>query len=143
MYLYLYLIVAILFIIVVLLQQKNADLGSLMGGGGDEIVTQRRGAESFLHKASVVLSVVLIAGGLAFMIWRDALLPTPVPTSGDTDLTSQVEIGGVTAEAVDENGNPVEVNIDTSTTPPAGTPADTTTQTSEIIELPSTPGDAS
>jgi len=73
MFMTIYLILAILFIVAVLLQQKNASLGSMMGGGGDEIVATRRGADSFLHMASIFLSVLLIIGGLLVMYKPDLL----------------------------------------------------------------------
>jgi len=64
-----YIIVCVLFIAVVLLQQKNSSLGSMMGGGsGDEIVQTRRGAEKFLHRATVVLAVAILLGGLYAMM---------------------------------------------------------------------------
>ncbi len=60
--------VAILFIFVVLLQQKNSTLGSMMGGGaGDEVAQTRRGADKFLHRATIVLTIMLFGGGLFVM----------------------------------------------------------------------------
>jgi len=65
----LYIIICVLFIAVVLMQQKNSSLGSMMGGGmGDEIAQTRRGADQFLHRASIVLSVLMIVGGLYAMM---------------------------------------------------------------------------
>lgn len=63
-----YAAVAILFIVSVLLQQKNSSLGSFMGqDSGDEMVQTRRGAELLLHRASIVLSILLLAGGIYSM----------------------------------------------------------------------------
>jgi len=64
-----YIIVTILFIAVVLLQQKNATLGSMMGGdAGDDMVQTRRGGEKFLHQMTIVLAVIFIVGGLYAMV---------------------------------------------------------------------------
>jgi protein translocase SecG subunit len=61
--------VALLFITVVLLQQKNSNLGSMMGAdSGDEIVQTRRGADRFLHRATVVLAVLFLGGGI-YVMW--------------------------------------------------------------------------
>ncbi|MCF7846684.1 MAG: preprotein translocase subunit SecG [Candidatus Gracilibacteria bacterium] len=58
-------LVSILFIAVVLLQQKNSSLGSLMGAdAGDEMVQTRRGAEKFLHRATILLAILFLGGGL-------------------------------------------------------------------------------
>ena len=62
-------IVSILLIIVILLQQKNAGLGTMMGGTGEEIAQTRRGADKFLHQATVVLAVLFFAGGFYAMFW--------------------------------------------------------------------------
>ncbi|MCF7918078.1 preprotein translocase subunit SecG [Candidatus Gracilibacteria bacterium] len=65
-----FVIVTILFIGVVLLQQKNATLGSMMGGdGGDDIIQTRRGADKFLHQATIVLSILFIGGGIYAMFF--------------------------------------------------------------------------
>lgn len=61
-------IVSILFIVSVILQQKNSSLGSLMGqDAGDEIVQTRRGAEMFLHRASILLATLFLGGGIYMM----------------------------------------------------------------------------
>lgn len=65
-----FIIVSILLIVVILLQQKSAGLGALMGGGGGEEIAQtRRGADNFLHKATVILSILFFAGGFYAMFW--------------------------------------------------------------------------
>lgn len=65
---YLYIVICVLFIISVLLQQKSAGLGSLMGQeSGDEVAQTRRGAEVFLHRASIVLATLFIGVGLLVM----------------------------------------------------------------------------
>lgn len=61
-------IISILLVVVILLQQKDSGLGVLMGGGsGEEIAQTRRGADKFLHQATVVLSILFFAGGFYFM----------------------------------------------------------------------------
>ena len=62
-------IISVLLIIVILLQQKNSSLGSMMGqDAGDEMVQTRRGAEKFLHQATIVLAILFAAGGIYFMM---------------------------------------------------------------------------
>ena len=62
--------VSILLIIAILIQQKNSSLGSMMGGdGGDEIVQTRRGADKFLHHATVFLGTLFVGGGIYAMFW--------------------------------------------------------------------------
>jgi len=57
--------VSVLFVASVLLQQKNASLGSMMGGdGGDEIAQARRGADKFLHQLSIALAIALLGGAV-------------------------------------------------------------------------------
>ncbi len=60
-----FIVVAVLLITVILLQQKNSGLGSLMGGGaGEEIAQARRGADKFLHNATILLSVLFLGGAM-------------------------------------------------------------------------------
>ncbi|MCF7905642.1 preprotein translocase subunit SecG [Candidatus Gracilibacteria bacterium] len=64
----LYIVLTFLFIALVLLQQKNATLGSMMGGdAGDEMAQTRRGAEKLLHQATIVLAILFLVGGLYAM----------------------------------------------------------------------------
>ncbi len=64
-----FLVVSVLLIAVVLLQQKSAGLGSLGGSdSGDELVATRRGADQVLHRLTILLSVLLIGGGLYLML---------------------------------------------------------------------------
>ena len=65
-----FIIVAILLISLILLQQKNSGLGSLMGGGaGDEIAQARRGADKFLHRATIVVSILFLGSAMWTMFW--------------------------------------------------------------------------
>lgn len=64
-----YAAIGILFIVAVIMQQKNSSLGSFMGqDAGDEMAQTRRGAELFLHKASIGLAILLLAGGIYSMV---------------------------------------------------------------------------
>jgi protein translocase SecG subunit len=64
-----YAIVAVLFIVSVIMQQKNSSLGSFMGqDAGDEMVQTRRGAELVLHRASILLAVLLLGGAIYSMM---------------------------------------------------------------------------
>jgi len=63
-----YIIITFLFIVLVLIQQKNATLGSMMGGdAGDEMAQTRRGAEKLLHQATIVVAILFLVGGLYAM----------------------------------------------------------------------------
>lgn len=64
-------VISVLLIVVVLLQQKNSSLGSMMGGGdsGDEMVQTRRGADKFLHRATLVLAFLFAATGIYAMVF--------------------------------------------------------------------------
>lgn len=62
--------ISVLLIIVILLQQKSSSLGSMMGGdAGEEIVQTRRGADKFLYRATVILGVVFVGGGIYSMFF--------------------------------------------------------------------------
>jgi len=64
-----YIILTCLFIGVILLQQKNATLGSMMGGdAGDDMVQTRRGADKVLHQITIALAILFLAGGL-YAMW--------------------------------------------------------------------------
>ncbi|MBP9758519.1 preprotein translocase subunit SecG [Candidatus Dojkabacteria bacterium] len=61
-------IVSALLVIVIVLQPKNADVGTLFGGGfGDEVKRTKRGFELFLHNATIFLTVFFAAIAIAFM----------------------------------------------------------------------------
>jgi len=65
-----FLVVPILFILCVLLQQKNSTLGSMMGGSaGDEIAQTRRGADKFLHFTTIFLAALFLGGGIYKMFF--------------------------------------------------------------------------
>ena len=59
-------VIAILLSIFILLQQKSSGLGSMAGGSGDTVQTERRGGEKVLHQATVVLAFLFC--GIAFLI---------------------------------------------------------------------------
>lgn len=61
------LVVGVLLIIGILLQSKGAGLGSAFGGGGDSIVSTRRGAEKGIFTLTIVLSVIFLALAVARM----------------------------------------------------------------------------
>lgn len=62
-------IISVLLITVILLQQKSSALGSMMGGdSGDEMVQTRRGADKFLHRATIVLAL-LFAGAAVYSMF--------------------------------------------------------------------------
>jgi protein translocase SecG subunit len=59
-------IVSILLTICILLQHRTSGLTATFGGGGATFV-QRRGAEKFIYKASIWLSVIFFS--LAVLQW--------------------------------------------------------------------------
>lgn len=65
-----FIFISVLLIIVILLQQRSSSLGSMMGGdAGEEMVQTRRGADKFLHKATIILSGIFIVGGIYSMFF--------------------------------------------------------------------------
>lgn len=64
-----FIIVSFLLIAVVLLQTKNSGLGSLGGDtGGEALAQSRRGSDKMLHRLTILLSFLLLAGGIVFMV---------------------------------------------------------------------------
>ena len=58
-------VVAIILSIVILLQSKGVGLSDAFGGDGN-VYSTKRGAEKFLHIATIVLAVALVANTIAF-----------------------------------------------------------------------------
>ena len=55
-------IVSIVLITIILLQSKGAGLGAgFGGGGGGPVVTTRRGVDLFLHKMTIVTSLIFFS----------------------------------------------------------------------------------
>ncbi len=59
-------IVSVLLCLVILVQQRGTGLSATFGGGGG-FYTSKRGAEKFLHNATIVLSMLFVANSLAFL----------------------------------------------------------------------------
>lgn len=61
-------IVSILFMLSVLVQQKDSGFSSAIGGqSGATVQTTKRGAEKFVSQVSVVLAILFVAISLAFV----------------------------------------------------------------------------
>lgn len=61
--------VAALLVVAIVLQPKNADVGTLFGGGfGDDVKRTKRGFELFLHNATILLTVLFAAIAIAYML---------------------------------------------------------------------------
>ena len=61
-------IVSVLFVISVLVQQRESGFSSAIGGqSGANVQTTKRGAEKIVSQASVVLAIVFVALSLAFV----------------------------------------------------------------------------
>ena len=60
-------IVGVLMILGILLQHRASGLSATFGGAGSGSYVQRRGAEQFLYRASVTLSVLFFA--LTLLDW--------------------------------------------------------------------------
>lgn len=61
-------VVSILFVLSVLVQQRESGFSSAIGGqSGANVQTTKRGAEKFVSRASVVLAIVFVALSLAFV----------------------------------------------------------------------------
>lgn len=61
-------VLAILLIVSILLQQKGSDLGVGFGGGSGPMVTSRRGADLFLFKLTIAISLLFFGVALASII---------------------------------------------------------------------------
>lgn len=62
------LIFALLLIGAVLIQSKNANLGSVFGGN-DNVQTARRGVERKIHITTIVIAVIFFAISLANVLY--------------------------------------------------------------------------
>lgn len=61
-------IVSVLFVISVLVQQRESGFSAAIGGqAGANVQTTKRGAEKIVSQASVVLAIIFVALSLAFV----------------------------------------------------------------------------
>jgi len=61
------LVTALILIVIILLQGKNAGFANLFGAGSTNIYSTKRGAEKFLFYATIVVSVIFVAPIVANM----------------------------------------------------------------------------
>lgn len=62
-------VLSVLLVVAIVLQPKDADAGTLFGGGfAEEVKRTKRGFELFLHNATIVLLVFWIAIAIAIML---------------------------------------------------------------------------
>jgi len=61
-------ILAIILAVAILIQSKNAGLGSIFGGS-DGVQTTRRGVEKKLHVTTVVIAILFFAFSLANVLY--------------------------------------------------------------------------
>lgn len=61
------LVTALILIVIILLQGKNAGFTNLFGAGSTNIYSTKRGAEKFLFYATIVISVIFVATIVANM----------------------------------------------------------------------------
>lgn len=69
-------ILAVALTVLVLLQTKGSDLGSMLGGGGDQSGSfrTRRGVEKTLHLVTIYTSVLFFVVTIfAFLAWGQAV----------------------------------------------------------------------
>jgi len=59
------LISAIILIIIILLQGKNAGFANLFGAGSSNVYATKRGAEKFLFYATIVIGIIFASSVLA------------------------------------------------------------------------------
>ena len=60
-YNYITIISTVLVIVLILLQTRGATLGAGLGGGGEEINTERRGSEKSVHQITIITVFVFLA----------------------------------------------------------------------------------
>lgn len=77
------LIIAILLIVVILMQNKGSGLSSVFGGG--EIVMERRGAEKFIHKLTIILAILFCTISASFLFFN-----TPSEKSNTNNINNTV-----------------------------------------------------
>lgn len=66
---YVQIILSILLITAILLQQRGSSMGGVMGGDNfSASYHKRRGAELFLFKASIILSILFVASTLLSLV---------------------------------------------------------------------------
>lgn len=53
-------VTALMLIIIILLQGKNAGFANLFGAGSSNIYSTKRGAEKFLFYATIVISIIFV-----------------------------------------------------------------------------------
>ena len=51
-------IIGVALVVIILLQHKGAGLGAGCGGGGGPIITTKRGVDLFLHKLTIIMSLI-------------------------------------------------------------------------------------
>lgn len=63
------LILAVLLVVAILLQQRGSGLGAAFGGGGG-IQTTRRGADKFLYRATIAISILFFGIALTTVLLK-------------------------------------------------------------------------
>ncbi|MBD3363469.1 preprotein translocase subunit SecG [Candidatus Dojkabacteria bacterium] len=62
-------VISAILILIIVLQPKEGDTGILFGGGfADEVKRTKRGAELFLHNATIAFTVFWVAIAIAIML---------------------------------------------------------------------------
>lgn len=60
-YNYITIISTVIVITLILLQTRGATLGAGLGGGGEEINTERRGSEKTVHQITIIMVFIFLA----------------------------------------------------------------------------------
>jgi len=61
------LVLAVILVVIILLQQRSSGLGAAFGGTGG-VESTRRGADKFLYRATIVISILFFVAALAQVI---------------------------------------------------------------------------
>jgi len=61
-------VLGIFLIIVILLQQKAAGLGAGFGGSGGGVTLTKRGSDLFLHRATIIISILFFGLGIVLLL---------------------------------------------------------------------------
>ena len=73
--------------LIIVMQPRGATLGS-MSGAGDEVLPERRGAEAFIHRLTILIVMLFIGLSIAYMLVPASYRMLPATPIVDTTTTT-------------------------------------------------------